>query len=209
MTAKPEDNLVDRFSTLQRLIRVTATCIRFAQLCKKKKGTITSQPLTMEELEHARKCIVKMEQLTAFRAEIQALRENRVIPSGSSLRQLNPLLDCDGALRVGGRLRHAELPYNTKHPLLLPHNSRLTDLIILHEHIRHFHAGADATLAAVRQSWWPLRARGAVKRIIRGCVKCFRSRPRISEQMMGDLPRNRVTPSRPFTNTGVSVVRYI
>jgi len=115
---------------------------RFAQLCKRKNGTILSQPLTMEELEHARKCIIKMEQLTAFRVEIWTLRENRVIPSGSGLRQLNPLLDRDSLL-CGGKLRHAELPYNTKHPLVLPHHSKLTDLIILYEHIRHFHAGAD------------------------------------------------------------------
>jgi len=144
--AKSEDNLVNRFSTFQRLIRVTATCIRFTQLCKRKNKTIASHPLTMKELEHARKCIIKMEQLAAFRAEIWSLRENRVIPSDSSLRQLNPLLDRDGLLRVGGRLRYAELPYNTKHPLVLSHHSKLTDLIVLH--IRHFHAGADATLTA-------------------------------------------------------------
>lgn len=144
-----------------------------------------------------------MQQWAAFKIEIHALCENRAIPNNSSLKHLNPLLDSEGLLRVGGRLKHAKLPYDTTHPIVLPHHSKFVDLIILHEHVRHCHSGENATLAAVRQSYWPLRARGAIKRIIHGCVKCFRAKPRISEQLMGDLPDSRVTPSKPFANTGV------
>ncbi|XP_024868253.1 uncharacterized protein LOC112452346, partial [Temnothorax curvispinosus] len=199
----PEDDLLSRFSTFRRLVRVTATCLRFADRCKKRNEVKSLQPLTVEELEHARVCLVKREQLSAFEAEIRALQKNKIIPRNSSLRHLTPFLDNLGLLRVGGRLKHAELQYETKHPLLLPHHSRLTELIILHEHTRHCHAGADATLAAVRQVYWPIRARGTVKKLIRNCIRCFKLRPRGSEQIMGDLPINRVTPSKPFSNTGV------
>lgn len=202
-TTQVKLDLLDRFSSLQRLIRVIATCIRFAQLCKGKDGVQGSQPLTLEELEYAKECLIRMEQANAFESEIRALRDNKAIPNNSKLRHLNPLLDAKGLLRVGGRLKFAELQYESKHPLVLSHQSKLTELIIVHEHVRHCHAGANATLAAIRQLYWPIRARGLIKNLVHKCVKCFRSRPHTSEQIMGNLPVNRVTPSKPFTNTGV------
>lgn len=101
LAKQSEDNFLDRFSTLQRLIRVIVTCIKFAQLCKRKSGIEASQSLTLEELEHARKCIIKMQQRAAFKIEMHALRENRTIPNSSSLKHLNSLLDSEGLLRVG------------------------------------------------------------------------------------------------------------
>ncbi|XP_070171430.1 uncharacterized protein, partial [Polyergus mexicanus] len=37
----------------------------------------------------------------------------------------------------------------------------------------------------------------------RSCVKCVRERARTSQQLMGNLPQPRVTPSAPFSHTGV------
>ncbi|XP_072766646.1 uncharacterized protein [Anoplolepis gracilipes] len=79
----------------------------------------------------------------------------------------------------GGRLRNAEVQYTVKHPWILPSHSKLTELIIEYEHRRNFYSGADATLATVR------------------------SRPRLSQQVMRDLPDNRVIPARPFSKVGV------
>jgi len=180
-------SFINRFSTFKGLLRVTATCLRFANLCRKFRVD-PSSPLTVEELECAKQCLIKMEQISGFRSEIESLQKNNTIAKNSKLKHLNPFLDQNGLLRVGGRLRHADLQCDAKHPVLLPPRSELTELIILHEHIRHCHAGADATLAAIRQSYWPLRARGTVKRLIHSCIKCFRFKPRSSEQIMGDLP---------------------
>jgi len=199
----PEDNLINRFSNFTRLIQVTARCIKFAQLCKDKGRAKIAQDLTLEELKHASRCLVRMEQRFAFEEEIGALQSKKAIPRRSSLRHLNPWLDQMGLLRVGGRLRHAVLEHDTKYPLVLPHKSKLTELIVLHEHVRHQHAGVEATLAAVRKLYWPIRARGIVRKLIYKCIRCFRAKPRMSEQIMGALPVDRVTPGRPFANTGV------
>ncbi|XP_024877813.1 uncharacterized protein LOC112458422 [Temnothorax curvispinosus] len=147
MPLQTENDIFGKFSTLNKLIRVTATCIRFALICRK-------------EVER-------------------------------------------GILRVGGRLQNSKLQEGAKHPVLLPHRSRFTELVIEHEHRKMLHAGANSTLAAVRLEYWPLKARGTIKRLVRGCITCFKSKPQIPEQIMGNLPAHRVTPSRPFENTGV------
>jgi len=61
------------------------------------------------------------------------------------LKCLNLFLDKDGLLRIDGKLRYANLQYDIKHPLLLFYRSKLTELIIVYKHIKHFHAGAHAS----------------------------------------------------------------
>ncbi|XP_011879731.1 PREDICTED: uncharacterized protein LOC105568562 [Vollenhovia emeryi] len=58
-------------------------------------------------------------------------------------------------------------------------------------------------MAAVRQRFWPLSLRSAVRKIVRNCVICFKARPIQSEALMGSLPSSRVTVSRPFSQCGV------
>ena len=57
-----------------------------------------------------------------------------------SLTQLNPKSDGDGLLRMDGRLRFAdELPYDTRHPILLPKDHPVTRLVIADAHERLGH----------------------------------------------------------------------
>jgi len=106
-------------------------------------------------------------------------------------------------MRVGGRLSNAPIPYAQKYPIILPSKHPLTRLIIVHEHYKHLHAGPQALLVAIRVQFWPLRARCTVKDVLRKCVVCFRAKPPMLQQRMGDLPATRITTSRSFLNTGI------
>ena len=68
--------------------------------------------------------------------------------------QLNLFLDEKGLLRYGGRLQHADIPYATKYPLILPRNHTLTTLIMQDSHIRVCHNGVKETL---KRQGLPLR----------------------------------------------------
>ncbi|KAL6442302.1 hypothetical protein ACFW04_002511 [Cataglyphis niger] len=65
------------------------------------------------------------------------------------------------------------------------------------------HGGIQLTLGSVRQRYWIPRGRQLVKAIIQRCVIYARWRAATQQQIMGDLPRFRVTPERPFLQTGV------
>ena len=58
-----------------------------------------------------------------------------------TLRNLRTCVDNDLMLRVEGRLENADLPTDTKHPLILPSRNQLTGLIILDEHAKAGHLG--------------------------------------------------------------------
>ena len=108
-----------------------------------------------------------------------------------------------GLLCIGGRLKNAPVPEETKHPILLPHH-HVSDLIIRHYHINAGHVGVERTLAETRQSYWIIRERAAVKRVLSRSIPCKKLRSRLQEQVMADLPEDRVVPNQPsFSHVGV------
>lgn len=104
---------------------------------------------------------------------------------------------------MGGRLKHAVLAYDERYPLILPSGSHLTQLIVEAGHRRSLHGGVQFTLGMLRQRYWIPRGRAIVKKALLRCVVCARWRAVTPQQLMGQLPRERVTLSRPFQHTGV------
>jgi hypothetical protein len=196
----PPDFLT-RFSSLRKLQRVLSYCLRFAENCRKPITKHTGS-LKVSELQRSMLIILKNVQYQAFSTEIKELEGGRQVSKKSRLISLNPFLDDSGLIRVGGRLRNSGAHSDVKHPIVLP-KCEITELIVQSEHISLLHAGPQATLASLRQRYWPMSGRSVVRRIIHNCLKCFRANPTTSSQLMGDLPKDRVQPARPFLNSGV------
>ena len=156
----------------------------------------------LSEVRRARIWWLRCLQDTAFADYITAIRNGTSVRRASPLRQLAPFVDEDGLIRVEGRLRHAPLPYDARHPVVLPAH-HVSDLIISHAHLRTLHGGPQLTLSVLRNNYWVLRAREGVRAIVHRCTVCTRFRATAGTQIMADLPAARVSPSRPFENTGV------
>ena len=123
--------------------------------------------------------------------------------AGASLRQLNPQLN-EGLLRVGGRLRNASVTCERKHPIILPYKHRVTDLIVRQYREALGHMGQECVLSSLRETFWIIKGRSAVRRVLRRCVDCQRRNARPGEQFMADLPEDRLIPEKPpFSFVGV------
>jgi hypothetical protein len=146
--------------------------------------------------------IVRADQQRDFVREIHHLKESGLNFKKSKLYKLNIFLDNDGVLRVGGRLKQSDLPFEVKHQIILP-RGHVSTILVRDIHQDNGHAGAQAVMAIVRQRFWPVSAKRLVKRIVKECVHCYKRRPKAAEQFMGDLPAVRVTAAHPFLNTGV------
>ncbi|XP_043258558.1 uncharacterized protein LOC122400888 [Colletes gigas] len=196
-TTKHDDEILQRYSCIRKLRRITAYVLRFGRR-NRRKGS-----LTVEELQEASSCLIRLLQATAFPDEIRQLGNKGNLPSNSKLLPLNPFLDDQGIIRVGGRLQNSTLTYARKHPILLPKGHHITDLIIRDTHRANHHEGITSTLNSVRQAYWPIDGRNATRKVVRQCVRCFRFRPPSTDYIMGNLPASRVTENRPFFNSGV------
>ncbi|XP_076660035.1 uncharacterized protein LOC143363312 [Halictus rubicundus] len=207
VTTFPRWDLESRFSSWPKLIRVTAYMFRFLQACRKGPSAPRPSPvgraLTAAECNSAKLWWLKYLQSTLFPVELDALRRKRYLSRNCSILSLDPFLDSDGLLRVGGRLHRAPLPFNSKHPIILSSHP-LVRLIIEQAHLRSLHGGLQLTLSTLRQTFWILRARSLVKAAIHSCVVCVRERAAVPEQLMGRLPESRVSPqTKCFSHCGV------
>lgn len=197
-----EDTTWTRFSTLQKLIRVISYCRRFLKLRKTITGTKKFEIfLTSQELHEALVVCIKHCQRKEFENDLEHLSKTGTVQPKSKLKSLNPFLDQDGIIRVGGRLQHANLNNDVKHPIILPKNGHLTQLIISDAHTKTLHGGPTLMLNYIRSKYWIISAKPLIKALIRKCVTCLRYATTTRNQLMGQLPSSRVTPTRPFLHS--------
>ena len=200
-----EDNTLstklDAFDTLTELLRTITYCHRFLKQNKLKENIDST--ITTEELQHSLQTCIKLEQKEEFKEEIESLKRKKTVKKSSKLKSLNPYLDENGVLKVGGRLRNAELSDECKHPIILGRNSKLTGLIIAEAHSKTLHGGIQLMLTYLRSKYWILRVKTLVKQYIHRCLVCAKLNAKVRTQVMGDLPSVRVKPARAFLNSGV------
>ena len=138
---------------LQRLIRVISYCFRFIyNLRSNSPGSGHDLRLSREELNNTLNFFIRQSQLTYFHKEIIEIKNGNLSKS-SKIISLDPFIDDSGLLRVGGRLQHSDLHYDTKHQIILHPKAHLTRLIIEAEHSRLLHAGVQLTHSSVRQRY--------------------------------------------------------
>lgn len=196
----------NRYSSLEKILRIIAFCLRFPSNIRRKQTGIPMalrlDALCEEDLNEALLCLVKQVQREVFSDAITRLSENKSIDK--VLRKLNPFIDPQGFLRVGGRLTHSRtLSYEKKFPLLLPQKHRLTELIIFYFHKRYLHPGLQTLHFLIMQQFWILSAKNAIRRCLSCCVRCFRVEPKPVVPYMGDLPAGRVSQAKAFQEVGV------
>lgn len=122
----------------------------------------------------------------------------------SSIFTFNPILDNDDIIRVGGRLLNSNYSYDRKHPILIPVNCNFTTVYLNYVHLRYFHSSPSFMITFVNQKFRFVGGlRRAVKKVYRACPTCRKFSNETMEQIIGPLPKDRITVTRPFSITGV------
>nr|XP_049706052.1 uncharacterized protein LOC126056570 [Helicoverpa armigera] len=199
-----EEGLTSQFkeyTNLQELIKAITYCIRFLNF--KRNLENMEKDFTTNELERSLMKCIELVQQEEFQDDIERLKSNKALKKESKIKTLNPYLDGAGILRVGGRLRNANLDEQVKHPIVLGNKNDLVTLIIADAHARTLHGGVQLMLSYLSSRYWIVRGKTLIKSCIHKCLICARLRAKSRTQIMGDLPKVRVTPARAFLHTGV------
>lgn len=191
----------DKFSSWDRLVGTIAHVIRFRLNAIKPKKYRNVGEITLQELDEATKRIIRIVQQEAYPQELKTLNKKKQIVN-SKILVLNPFLDEDGLLRVGGRLRNLDVQYDEQHQIIIPRGN-VGKLILRKIHQQNLHCGPQLMLSTSRQKYWVIGARSTSRRIVHECLICFRQRPQLMNQIMADLPRQRLFETRPFLRSGI------
>ena len=173
--------------------------------------------LSVDELQQAKRKIVKHVQGISFPEAFRALQkissskysrqvtgELKKLKMPAFMHKLHLLLDEFGILRVGGHLENALISYEAKHPVLLPYQHHVTDLIISQHHQITGHLGQEYVLSSLRQHYWIIKGHSAMRRVLNKCFRCKKLQAPRGEQLMANLPKERLMSGEPpFTYDGV------
>lgn len=120
--------LTSRTTKWVRLKRIVATMFQWKNRRRK---------IEIDDLRIAELTILRLVQQEAFSEEINMLQKqicaeiSPLVKKVSSLHNLNPFLDKEGILRVGGRLSRSEKKeFNLIHPVILPKKSDVKWMIV-------------------------------------------------------------------------------
>lgn len=191
--------LFTKYSSLHKMLRVTCYVLRFINKCKRIPNNVGN--LTAKEFQSALNTAIRSVQSVHFYEEIKLLKNNKQV--NSNLKSLYPFIDANGLLRVGGRLQNSDLPFAKKFPIILPNKCHLTKIIILNQHLSFLHGGLKLLLSTLSQKYHIVNGIREIKSVLHKCIICHRYKADSAKQLMGSLPRERVTPARAFERVGL------
>lgn len=202
-----------KFSTWTALTRAIARLIHISRSFRKDTRSNDCRgwhycrvPFPVEMLAQSNNVILRGAQRDTYALEFSCLTEHRELPKSSALRKLDPFVDDQGLLRIGGRTRRAGLDRSEMHPIILSGKHHIASLLIRHHHKQVHHQGRHFTEGAVRAAgFWIVGGKRSVSKTIHYCVICRKLRGPMQIQKMADLPEDRLSMEPPFTNVGLDV----
>lgn len=195
---------IGKFSSLTRLLRVTAIVIGFArklkEKTKKKKEEEVNTSIINNNIMDGQE-----DMIMARRLWFLEVQKDFLDPQHDQMkRSLGVFTDTHGVYRCHGRIGNAPLPFDTKYPILLPKKHPYTALVVRHSHENVGHNKTRETLNNLRTTYWIPQGRSLVRSIINKCQLCriFEGKKcAYPEQPI--LPKARVEQDFAFTNIGI------
>ena len=159
-----------RFSSWGSLKKFVSWMLRYRAKLRKAIGSrITREecslnipvvPISVDEMRNSEMEIVKNVQRKHFHDELSRLvsisgesKKFLTVKKSSQLYRLDPIME-DDIIRVGGRLLNSPLSEESKHPIILPKESPVLQLIALHFHHIFVHSGLKHVLSLIRKRFW-------------------------------------------------------
>ena len=137
--------MLERYSDWHRVKRATAVLLHLKALLRNKTDAKLQHTITVDKLRDAEVAILRHVQKESF---------GSVPAKTSAIAKPKPFLEDDTRiLRVGGPLKSAPIPFEAKHPAILPGHYHISCRIIPHYHLRLGHAGPERVLAEVHQRY--------------------------------------------------------
>ena len=159
--------------------------------------------------------ILKLAQECAFGPHIKSIKQSCLNENNQqnaslqkkALQELKPFVDENGIDHVAGRLQNSSLNLELIHPIILPKSGTTSTLIARDYQNTVAHGGRSATMQEIRRaSYWIINCNAVVHRVIFNCIRCRSMQEKFSEQIMADLPKDRVNEAPPFTYYDVDLL---
>ncbi|XP_075436064.1 uncharacterized protein LOC142472776 [Ascaphus truei] len=161
---------------------------------------------TVIEITEAKRTVLQHVQKETYAEEISYINGKKGISKNSPLWKLDPFIDENGLMRIGGRLSKSQLRREESNPLIVPGRHHIATLLVRHYHEQVMHQGRHFTEGAIRAAGiWIIGTKRCITSVLHRCVKCRMLRGKSQDQRIVDLPPDRLSTEPPFTSVGLDV----
>ena len=179
------------FSKYSKIIRLLGWIKRFILNCRQPLSRNKGE-LTMEELNNAEICIIKLIQQESF----HGVTDKRLV-------SLRPFIDGNGLIRLKTKISERSDQKEFRYPAVLPQKHPVVTRLIYHQHYKACHVGVQGLLSLLRERFWILSGRRTVRSVVSQCTICRRYNAKSLETFPVSLPEHRVRDAAVFEITGV------
>ena len=172
----------NRFSSFSKCVRVIAYCLRL-------KYKSQTKVLTSDELQRAEERALKRIQIETFSDFCNGKQD---VKKNEQRGEFSPFYDEKGLIRIRGRIKHANLSFEQRHPILLSTKHEMVNLMLRDLHQEHNHEGVEYVRSVIQQKFWILGLRNALRSIKSQCVFCRKKRAQTKVPFMVALPTERL-----------------
>jgi hypothetical protein len=181
---------LERFSTWEKARFAVAILMKFKKWIAGAKLTFSDQDkrVTYPNLVEAATWLFQKCQQEAFQSEYIDLQNKEKIKSGQ-LRNLCPFMGADGLIRMKGRLDKSKTATDSlRNPIILPNKHEVTNLLVDESHRKNWHQGQETIIVRLRQRFWIIHIRSAVRRAKKRCQICKNDAAKPRNPLMGHHP---------------------
>ena len=189
-TIHPIDKICNYFSNWTKVKHTVAWMLKIKTRLKTPMTHLDGS-LSTSDIRAAETLIIGHVQKESFKDDLGRISSDRKISTHSSLKKLDPHINQDGLIVVGGRILHSSLQSNAKQPIILPYDHIISKLITRNIHDR-CHLGREWILSLLRKKYWIIKARSLVYKMSSDCITCKRMFSSTCTQKMANLPAPRV-----------------
>ncbi|GFV96664.1 DUF1758 domain-containing protein [Trichonephila clavipes] len=173
------------------MIRVFAWILRFVNNCRKDYNKCKEHELSVAEIENSEKQLIRLTQ-TYYLPDVESLK-------------FVTFIDNDNILRVKSKITERNDESSFLYPILLPDKCEFTKLLIRSIHKKNCHAGIQIMQSLIRERFWIIKARKAIKSILNECFICARFKVKSLSSGPSPLPPDRVNDCAIFEVVGIDL----
>lgn len=165
------EDIISRFSSLNRALCIICYIFRFIQTCRKRpRPEIIS--ITMEEVTLVKNRLIILAQQSYYPREYECLTNKDPISRKSNILTQPPFLTVTDCYSYALEVVLQILVSATKSvPVIIPEKSTFTELFVRYTHEIVLHAEYNMH-RAIRQGFYIPRLKNIIRKCIRGCKAC-------------------------------------
>jgi hypothetical protein len=181
----------DKYSSYRKIIRILAWIRRWQN---KKVNTVQKAG----ELEPEEEWEAEVVLLRIIQEEVFSI-DNPLI------KQMKAFRDEKGLWRIQTRILLRKDTQDFRLPILLPGDHPVVLRLITQEHLQRSHCGLQSLMSSLREKFWILKSRRAVRKSINSCGSCKRYDAKNVTPIEATLPIDRVRDAKVFEIVGIDL----